>query len=167
MRGAAMVRAVTLGGLGALGDVNLCTDTGWVAAQSLIGGGFDILGAGLAPTTSKKTGETGGGAGYTAAQVGSTLADSWGAACAAERARNAQEASAANTRMMADQMAADRQMQERMIAEQRRSSEQQLAMMMQMGQRPPPAAPAGIDRNTLLIGGGILAAAVLGIVLLR
>jgi len=176
MRARAKHQAVRLGGLGALGDPNLCTDGGWIAAQSLLSSGLDMLGGALAPTGGTKaegsttvTGGSGGGAGYTATQAGGAVVGTWGAVCDAERAQNAQDASYRNTLLLQEQMERDRLTQERAIAANRTAAEQQLAMMMQMGNRaaPAPTASGGIDQNTLLIGGGILAALVVGVLILK
>jgi hypothetical protein len=171
MRSRAMHQAVRLGGLGALGDPNLCTDGGWIAAQSLLSSGLDLLGGAFAPTTTKTEGTTttsGGGAGYTATQVGGALTSTWGAVCDAERAQNAQDASYANTLLLQQQMERDRLTNEAAIAAGRTAAEQQLAMMMQMGQRAPaPAATGGIDQNTLLIGGGLVVALLVGVLILK
>jgi hypothetical protein len=167
-----MHQAVRLGGLGALGDPNLCTDGGWIAAQSLLSGGLDILGGALAPTTTKTEGTTttsGGGAGYTATQVGGTITSTWGAVCDAERAQNAQDASYANTVMLRDQMERDRLTSERAIAANRTAAENELAAMMMLGSRAPApvAASGGIDQNTLLIGGGLVVALLVGVLILK
>ena len=171
LRNAAMRRTVSLAGLAALGGTNLCTDTGWIATQTILDSGLTLLGGALAPTTTKAEGSTttsGGGAGYYATEVGGVVTDTWGAVCDAERARNAAEASAENTRLLMDSAAADRATMDRATAEARRSTDiyAQLAMRQPVV---PLAAPAatGIDTNTMLIVGGIAAAALVGILILR
>jgi hypothetical protein len=174
MRARAKHQAVRLGGLGALGDPNLCTDSEWIAAQSLLSSGLDILGGALAPKPGTKaegsteiTGGGGSSAGYTATQVGGAITGTWGAVCDAERAQAAQEASYQNTLLLQQQMERDRLTQERAIAANRTAAEQQLAMMMGMANQPAPAASGGIDQNTLLIGGGIIAALLVGVLILK
>lgn len=173
MRGAAMRRAVRLGGLGALGDPNLCTDPGWAVARSLTSTGMNILGSALAPSSTKAEGSTtitksGSSAGYYAGEIGSGAVAAWDAGCEAEIRNQNMIASQQNTQMLADQMEAQRQATERQIAQNRTAMEQQLAAMMSMSQQQrQPAQTGGIDNNTLLIGGGIVAAAIVAVALLR
>ena len=171
LRNGAMQRAVSLGGLAALGGGNLCTDSEWIAAQSVLDLGFGLFEGATAPTTPETTTArttTSTGTWGTVAEAGSGLMNVWGTVCDAERERNAQDAAAANTQLLMESAAADRAALDRATAESRRASDlyAQFAAVQRQPTAPAPA-PAGIDTNTLLIVGGIAAAALVGVLLLR
>ena len=178
MRHAVRSRAVSLGGcaagLGGLGEgENLCTDPGWAVARTLIGGTADMLSGAFAPsTTTDKMGKTttsGGGTEYYAASGAGVVVGAWDAACAAEAQQQNMDASYANTLQLQQEMERQRLYNEQVIASQRAGMDAQLAqmLMMQGQQQRPAAAPGGIDQNTLLIGGGILAALAVAALVLK
>lgn len=163
IRGADMQRAVTLGGLSALGGADLCTDTGWVVGREILGSAFSLIGSAYAaPTkTEGSTSTSGGSPGYYAASTGGAVTDAWAAGCAAEAASAATVASQANTDRFLAEMQAQARAQQAAIDANQRTTEQQLSAMLAAQNK------TGIDTNTLLIGGAIAGAALLAVLLLR
>ena len=149
------MKAQALGrvGFAGLGDVNLCTDPGWAAANAILGaaGGtitqMNTSSAGPDGTPDRGWGAVGAGT--------SSLATAWSATCAAQQ----QQQQTASAAAAAQQLAQQRAENEMAIARARAQFEMQ--------QQAQASASGGVDTNTLLIGGAVLGAVVLGALFLK
>ncbi len=167
------IKRTALGGVG-LG--NLCDSPAAAFTQAIVGGAGAIVAGTSAGQMmwDSKTGTwitTGGSAAGTVTGGSlSTVADAWGAVCAAQ-GRSSSDAQPGNTAAWEAQMAANRAATERQIAESRRTTEQTLNAMLQMqamqGRQQGRQEESIIDTNTLLIGGGVVLGVVALALLLR
>lgn len=141
-----------IAGLG--GDPNLCTDPGWVFAQSLLRGAGDVI-----------TAAGGDDAGFrTAGTATSAVGDAWAASCMAE-ARGSTDGAATPSESIADVYARARAEMERDAAVARAAD-----LDLRMRSAPITAetpATGGVSQQTLLIAGGVAVAALAAFLLLR